>query len=320
MARVDGPWGGCSRAFPQRYVARGRTATPGVEFPARVWTGGRPRLNGRVTIPGHDQSSHRLRTEWGPTGAEAVPADVAVVVDVLSFTTTLSVAVERGIEVFPFRWKDSRAAAHAMRHGATLAVGRFEALSRGDARHVSLSPASLAEVEGVARLVLPSPNGSTIAFSLAEAGARVVGACLRNASAVAAWLAPQVAAGASVVVVPAGERWPDDTLRPAVEDLWGAGAVLQALVDLLGADADASPEARAAMAAWRAVDLPADLLGCAGGRELADVGFVADVEIAAQHDVSTVVPVLAGESFRDASVPDDDAGARHLRRVDDPST
>jgi 2-phosphosulfolactate phosphatase len=178
----------------------------------------------RVTLPGHDQSTYRLRMEWGPTGAEAVPADYAVVVDVLSFTTTLTVALERGIEVFPFRWKDSRAAEHALRHGATLAVGRFEAMSRGDARHVSLSPASLAEVEGVQRLVLPSPNGSTIAFALAESGAQVVGACLRNAGAVARWLGPRVADGASVVVVPAGERWYDDSLRPAAEDLWGAGA------------------------------------------------------------------------------------------------
>ena len=257
-------------------------------------------LNEHVTLPGHDQSSYRLRLEWGPTGAEAVRADVAVVVDVLSFTTTLSVAVERGIEVFPFLWRDSRAAEHALRHAATLAVGRFEALSRGDARHVSLSPASLAEVEGVERLVLPSPNGSSIAFGLADAGSRVVGACLRNAGAVARWLAPQVADGASVVVVPAGERWYDDTLRPAVEDLWGAGAVL----DALGAEALelASPEARMAVAAWRAADLPQDLAHCAGGRELAEAGFAADVAIAAQHDVSEVVPVLTGESFRDAAV------------------
>lgn len=262
-------------------------------------------------MPGHDQSTYRLRMEWGPTGAAAVPADYAVVVDVLSFTTTLTVAVERGIEVFPFRWRDSRAAEHAMRHGATLAVGRFEALSRGDARHVSLSPASLAEVEGVQRLVLPSPNGSTISFSLAESGAQVVGASLRNAGAVARWLAPKVADGASVVVVPAGERWYDDTLRPAVEDLWGAGAVLTALDR--EADAEASPEARMAMAAWQAAVLPFDLLNCAGGRELADAGFVADVEMAAQHDLSDVVPVLAGESFRDAShlLPP----GPHLRRI-----
>ncbi len=250
--------------------------------------------------------------EWGPTGATAVPADYAVVVDVLSFTTTLSVALERGIEVFPFRWRDSRAAEHAMRHGATLAVGRFEALSRGDARHVSLSPASLSEVEGIERLVLPSPNGSAIAFALADSGAQVVGACLRNAGAVARWLGPQVADGASIVVVPAGERWYDDTLRPAVEDLWGAGAVLAGLVPQH--EDDASPEARMAVAAWQAARLPEDLLRCASGVELTEAGFVADVEIAAQHDVSEVVPVLVGESFRDAT--EVRPSAPRLRRVD----
>ena len=268
-------------------------------------------FNESVTLPGHDQSSSRVRMEWGPTGAAAVPADYAVVVDVLSFTTTLSVALERGIEVFPFRWRDARAAEHAMRHGATLAVGRFEAMSRGDARHVSLSPASLSEVEGIERLVLPSPNGSTIAFALADSGAQVVGACLRNAGAVARWLAPRVEDGASVVVVPAGERWHDDTLRPAVEDLWGAGAVL----DALGSEDEVtSPEARMAAAAWRAARLPDDLLRCAGGVELTEAGFVADVEIAAQHDVSEVVPVLVGESFRDAT--DVRPTAPRLRRVD----
>jgi 2-phosphosulfolactate phosphatase len=268
-----------------------------------------------VTLPGHDQSAYRVRMEWGPTGAEAVPADYAVVVDVLSFTTTLSVAVERGIEVFPFRWRDTRAAEHAMRHGATLAVGRFEALSRGDARHVSLSPASLSEVAGVERLVLPSPNGSTIAFALAASGAQVVGACLRNAGAVARWLAPRVADGASVVVVPAGERWYDDTLRPAVEDLWGAGAVLAALARLVeSSDDTTSPEARSAVAAWQAARLPDDLLGCAGGRELAEAGFVADVQISAEHDVSEAVPVLVGESFRD--VDEVEQPGPRLRRVD----
>ncbi len=251
--------------------------------------------------------------EWGPTGATAVPADYAVVVDVLSFTTTLSVALERGIEVFPFRWRDSRAAEHALRHGATLAVGRFEALSRGDARHVSLSPASLSEVDGIERLVLPSPNGSSIAFALADSGAQVIGACLRNAGAVARWLAPKVAGGASVVVVPAGERWYDDTLRPAVEDLWGAGAVLAGLAEELD-EVQTSPEARMAVAAWQAVALPEDLLTCASGIELTDAGFVADVEISAHPHVSDVVPVLVGESFRDAAALP--PASPRLRRID----
>lgn len=246
----------------------------------------------------YDQSPQRVRFEWGPVGAAAVSADVAVVVDVLSFTTTLTVALERGIEVFPYEWRDTRAAEHAVRHGATLAVGRFEALSRQDARHVSLSPATIARADGIERLVLPSPNGSTIAVGLAGSGSHVVGASLRNATAVGAYVAQRVWRGGSVVVVAAGERWHDDSLRPAVEDLWGAGAVIAALV-AHGLD-DLSVEARAALAAYEAVraDVPASLRAASSGRELVERGFGEDVDIAAEVDVSDCVPVLVGESFR----------------------
>lgn len=249
-------------------------------------------------VPGHDQGRHRVRFEWGPTGAAQVPADVAVVVDVLSFTTTLGIAVDRGIEVFPFRWRDSRAAEHALRHGATLAVGRFEALGLRDARHVSLSPAGLLEVEGVKRLVLPSPNGSTIAFGLADSGSLVLGASLRNATAVARHAASYAdRTGGSVTVIAAGERWPDDTLRPAVEDLWGAGAVVAAMAT--AGLADLSPEAQVAADAWRAVadELPARLLASASGRELVEKGYADDVVVAGVVDVSAAVPVLEGERF-----------------------
>jgi 2-phosphosulfolactate phosphatase len=94
-----------------------------------------------------------------------------------------------------------------------------------------------------------------------------------------------------VAVVAAGEHRPDGSLRPAVEDLLGAGAVLHALAGR------PSPEARAAVAAWRQRDLPGDLLACASGRELAALGRVAEVRLAAEHDVSRVVPVLRDGAF-----------------------
>jgi len=47
--------------------------------------------------------------DWGPNGASAV-APACAAVDVLSFTTTLSVAMERGLRVFPFRVNDTAAA------------------------------------------------------------------------------------------------------------------------------------------------------------------------------------------------------------------
>jgi 2-phosphosulfolactate phosphatase len=242
----------------------------------------------------HGQEDARVRFAWGPVGAAACGGDVVVVVDVLSFSTTVSVAVGRGIEVWPFGWRDERAAAYARDRDAVLAVGR----SVAGPGEVSLSPASvLAARDGVRRLVLPSPNGSAISSGLAGRGATVVAGCLRNRSAVARWLAPRLE-GRSVTVVAAGERWPDGSLRPADEDLWGAGAVLAALVDL-GAGG-LSVEARTAEAAYRAVagDLPAALHGCASGRELVAAGYAEDVAVAAGLDVAEVVPVLTDGSFR----------------------
>jgi 2-phosphosulfolactate phosphatase len=246
-----------------------------------------------TTSAEHGQAAYRRRFDWGPTGAQALvadaePGDVAVVVDVLSFTTTLSVALERGLTVFPFPWASEEAPAYADARGATLALGRRAGLAQGA---VSLSPVSFEDVSGIERVVLPSPNGSAISFALRDAGVTVVGACLRNAGAVGAWLR-QVQG--RVLVVAAGERWPDGSLRPAVEDLWGAGAVLAA-VGLEGA----SPEARQATAAYDHVrgDVSAALRDCASGRELVEGGFARDVEIAGTADVGEVVPILSGEAF-----------------------
>jgi len=254
-----------------------------------------------VRAAAHGQSSYAVRLEVGPTGAAAVTAglgrdDVAVVVDVLSFTTTLGVAVERGIEVRPCRWRDQRAAAYAVEHDAVLAVGRFEAASVG-VRLPTLSPAAMLRgdgVEGVERLVLPSPNGSSICALLADG---VVAASLRNATAAADALAPALRQGSVLAVVASGERWPDGSLRPAAEDVWGAGALLAALLER--GVTGLSPEAELAVASWRAVagDPVVALHACAGGRELAAAGFGADVDVAAEVDASTVVPVLVGGVF-----------------------
>jgi 2-phosphosulfolactate phosphatase len=244
----------------------------------------------------HGQAAYAVRFDWGPTGAAAIAegADIAVVVDVLSFTTTLAVAAERGVTVYPYRWRDGTAEQYAAERGAVLARGR----SVGEG--ISLSPASVLAAPELERLVLPSPNGSSICFGLAVGGLIVVGACLRNRFAVARWLAPRIAVGERLAVVAAGERWPDGSLRPAVEDLWGAGAVLAALADL-GADG-LSPEAEQAADAFAAAEpgLADRLSACASGRELTAIGYADDVRVAGGLDASDVVPVLNGDAFRPA--------------------
>ena len=252
-----------------------------------------------VSVTGHvrRQRGSRVRHDWGLAGARAVArdVDVAVVVDVLSFTTTLSVATEAGVQVLPYRWADDGAARYADQHDAALAVGR-RAAAPGQ---ISLSPASVRAADPLpARLVLPSPNGSTIAHHLADGAGVVLGACLRNATAVASWIDDHHDRGTtSVAVVSAGERWPDGSLRPAVEDLWGAGAVLAALADR--GWQDLSTEAVVALEAHRAAAprLSDLLMGCASGRELVDAGFGADVDVAAEVDRGCSVPVLDGLAF-----------------------
>jgi 2-phosphosulfolactate phosphatase len=245
----------------------------------------------------HRQGEYRVRFEWGVVGAAAVAgdADVVVVVDVLSFTTTLSVALDAGIAVLPYPWNDDSAERFARDRAAVLAVRR----SRSRRGQISLSPASVRALAlPPERLVLPSPNGSALARSVGAGPASCVGACLRNATAVATWLAArQDPERTTIAVLAAGERWDDGTLRPAVEDLWGAGAVISGLAD--AGWLARSPEADLAHAGYRAIrgrELDA-LRACASGRELIEQGYAADVAIAAETASSSAVPVLTGDSF-----------------------
>lgn len=247
-----------------------------------------------LTVDGSD--AFRVHLEWGPMGLRTVAplVDVVIVVDVLSFTTCVDVALGRDAEVFPYKWHDGSEAGFAEALGAELAG------PRDGEQAYSLAPSSLASVPAGTRLVLPSPNGSALAFGAAEAGAsEVVAACVRNGAAVGSAFADE---SVRVGVVAAGERWRGDTgpMRVAVEDLLGAGAVLS-MFDRL----DLSPEARAAAAAWHEAE--ADIVGrlraCTSGRELIDRGWADDVEIAAQAHVSDLVPVLVDDHFVDRTHP-----------------
>ncbi|SER94679.1 2-phosphosulfolactate phosphatase [Lentzea xinjiangensis] len=212
------------------------------------------------------QEGYQLRLEWGPQGVAALrDCDVLVVVDVLSFTTSVDLVVGNGGQVRPSRW--------------TPTSGR------------PLRPASLTGATGLVEM--PSPNGSNLCAAAAETGAHVLAACLRNAPAVAARAAEL---GETIGVVPAGERWGLDVLgsgprefgplRPCVEDHLGAGAVLAAL------SGKASPEALLAVAAFRGTDVAAAVRECGSGRELVENGHAADVDLAVRLGVSDAVPVL----------------------------
>jgi 2-phosphosulfolactate phosphatase len=129
----------------------------------------------------------------------------------------------------------------------------------------------------------------------AHGAVTTVAGSLRNRRAIADWaLARQGDKGDrfTIAVVAAGEIREDGSIRFAVEDLLGAGAVIDALADV-GIDY-CSPEAAAASAAFTGLkNATGHLIGAsASGRELAQSGRRAEVDLAIQLDASSDVDVL----------------------------
>ena len=232
-----------------------------------------------------DQNEYDIRFEWGLAGIQALlPAsDVVVIVDVLSFSTSVDIVVGRGGFVLPYRGKAEAVAGYAGALGALYATH-----TRDQKGAYTLAPSSLVTIPQGTRLVLPSPNGSTL--SLATGDVPTLAGCLRNARAVAT-KASQV--GKQISIISAGERWPDGSLRPALEDLLGAGAIISYL------DGRRSPESETAVAAFHSVQahLLETLLRCGSGKELVGRGFAADVRLAGQLNVSRAAPLLVDGAY-----------------------
>lgn len=234
----------------------------------------------------NDQNAYEIRFEWGLSGLQALApeSNVVIIVDVLSFTTSVDIAVGNGAVVFPYR-----GTAEALQPFAASAGAIVARHGRQPGAGYSLSPSSLVDIPAGTRIVLPSPNGSKL--SLAAGTAVTLAGCLRNATAVAA-RASQL--GRRISVIAAGERWPDGSLRPGLEDLLGAGAILAQLTG------STSPEAETAVAAFNHArgDLRTALQRCGSGRELIERGFAEDVVLAAQFDASDNAPCLTDGAYQ----------------------
>lgn len=235
------------------------------------------------------QSLFDVRCEWGQQGVLKLrdDCDVLIIVDVLSFSTSVSIACAKGARVFPSPVGGDFAAKLAEQHNAKLAVKRSQWTPDSDA--VCLSPVSMQSLTAGDSIVLPSPNGATLSL-LADTTPVLVG-CIRNARAVAA---AAMHLGSTIGVIPAGERWEDDSLRPAWEDLVGAGAIINEL------DGERSPEAAVAEMAYLSVvgEVSARMHNTVSGRELVERGFEEDVLMACEENVDTVAPKLIQGAFQ----------------------
>lgn len=229
------------------------------------------------------QAEFDIRLEWGEHGVNllAPVSDVVIIVDVLSFTTCVEIATSRKAIIYPYYGNKEMAEEFAQSVGAELAQ------KRGDAKY-SLSPKSMLEIPAGMKLVLPSPNGSRLTLATGET--RTLAGCLRNVRAVAEAAKKY---GNRIALIPAGERWPDGSLRPSFEDLVGAGGIINYL------NGNCSPEAQAAKSAFLAAeqDLKNLLLQCGSGKELVERGYEEDVYLASELNISDCVPVLQDGAY-----------------------
>lgn len=102
----------------------------------------------------------------------------------------------------------------------------------------------------------------------------------------------------NISLIPGGEKWQDvydskGTLRFAIEDLIGAGAIIYFLKGNL------SPESKSALAVYESVknNLKEELKNCSSGKELIERGFEEDVNLACELNISTSVPVLNNKAY-----------------------
>ncbi|MEO8664936.1 MAG: 2-phosphosulfolactate phosphatase [Ignavibacteria bacterium] len=214
-------------------------------------------------------------------------SDVVIIVDILSFSTSVDIVTGRGSIVYPYKWKDGSAVKFSESVNGILAA------DKRSFNRFSLSPSSLLNIPEDIRFVLPSPNGATL--SLSTGNTFTLCGCIRNAKAVAEFAMTK---GEKITVIPAGEKWPDESLRPAVEDLIGAGAIINYLKGIL------SPESESALSVFRnsIEDLRNVIMNCSSGKELIEKGFENDVELACKLNESNCVPGLVDGVYVNLSV------------------
>jgi 2-phosphosulfolactate phosphatase len=226
------------------------------------------------------QDGFGVKLEWGKDGLDAIAqhCTAVIIVDVLSFTTSVDLIVGQGARAKLDPWTGE---------------------NYGPRR-----PSALTSVQAGTDIALSSPNGGELCRQAAKV-TRVMAGCLRNANAVAD-KAIDVADRGPIGVIAAGEQWginlnergTPGRLRPAIEDYLGAGAIISAL--LAEGYTPASPEAAFAASSYKTAEpYLAELLGGSGsGLELGAKGLSEDIAIAGQVNVSKTAPLLTDGIFQ----------------------
>jgi 2-phosphosulfolactate phosphatase len=224
-------------------------------------------------------------------GANDLANRTVVVVDVLRATTAIAVALANGAKaVLPAATTEEalRIAQNLERDSVVLAGERKSERIPGFA--LGNSPAEFAaDVVGGKTIVMSTTNG-TVAF-VSTQGAREVIACAAvNFSVVAERCRAALAEHGDLVILCAGSE-----RRFALEDAFAAGRLTKALLPegAKGVSINDAALASLELARHFGERWGRALKASAHGRELAELGFRADLEACAAQDTHPVLPLYA---------------------------
>jgi 2-phosphosulfolactate phosphatase len=232
---------------------------------------------------------HKVHVLFSKEGLEheRLEGKVAVVLDVLFATTTIvSAFAEGAIEVIP-TLDEAGAKAEAQKHPQddfVLAGELYAVTLPGFAPPTPLALAGHA-LDG-RRLIYSTTNG-TVALKQSALADHVYAGALVNGKAIVQRLLAEHA-NKSVLIVCSGSMG-----SPNLEDMYGAGYLVDLLVDAMDADGDAFSDASlAARAVFRAEPAEQALLRSRVGRIMIERGLQNEVRFASQLGVLDVVPEL----------------------------
>jgi 2-phosphosulfolactate phosphatase len=211
-----------------------------------------------------------------------------VVFDVLRATTSMAAALAAGVsEIRIFGDTASALAAGREFGGRALLCGEENCLPPAGF-DLGNSPGAFNHAAHAGRVAFMSTTNGTRALLSARGATAVYIGALVNASATARALAQ---AGLDVTLLCAGTQG-----QVALEDVLGAGAVLEALQDLrdVQMDSDTASVARRLFASARR-DLSAALREGCGGQNVIAAGLAPDIDFAARLDALDIVGRASGD-------------------------
>ncbi|MGQ0580086.1 MAG: 2-phosphosulfolactate phosphatase [Betaproteobacteria bacterium] len=219
---------------------------------------------------------------------ERLEGKVAIVLDVLSATSTMITALANGVtEVIP-TLDEAGANAEAQKHPKGSYVLAGELYAETLPGFAAPTPLALLKEDIAGRKLIYSTTNGTVALRQASHAEHVYAAALLNGEAVVQHVLRNHP-GQTILIVCSGSMG-----MVNLEDAYGAGYLVDLLSNALNENSDFSDAALAARSLFRAEDAADCLLRSRVGRMMVERRLTHEVQYAAELSALSAVPKLVG--------------------------